>query len=312
MIRTITRWSVTLTSLFVVGPLAAWVVARLQADDGSPHTSFLLADSPFQGLIAGVVAMLVAGIMGALGARLNSVRSGLFATGMVLAWATWATGSMDHVMRQPGASGYTLPLVIEALLLGIAGVVIALAIIGIGRAAHEPDGQARLSVPDAAKATISEALARDDADAPVWQPLLVLTVAMAVGGVATWLVAAESLKGQSVLATFVAGFLATATGTLVSVSSKGSAELIRIPLLPFFVALALLAVAAPIVASVLHGGGEEVARAARTGTLFGLSRPLPMDWIAGAFLGIPAAAGWTESMLERQQPQQSGSATSTR
>jgi len=39
--------------------------------------------------------------------------------------------------------------------------------------------------------------------------------------------------------------------------------------------------------------------AAIGGDLFTLAMPMPLDWLAGAFWGIPIGLSWAESMVEK-------------
>jgi hypothetical protein len=68
--------------------------------------------------------------------------------------------------------------------------------------------------------------------------------------------------------------------------------------LAFFGAMAILGVAGPVVAAVLPGGNGGVVRASYAGTLFPLGLSMPLDWLAGAFLGIPMGLSWAGSMTE--------------
>ena len=66
-----------------------------------------------------------------------------------------------------------------------------------------------------------------------------------------------------------------------------------------FAAIAILASGSPLIASFIHGSPEQLVRAALAGKLFVLARPLPLDWLAGAFIGAPIGLVWAASMVDK-------------
>jgi len=68
----------------------------------------------------------------------------------------------------------------------------------------------------------------------------------------------------------------------------------------FFGGLMVVAVAGPVIATFVHAGTLGPTRAAVSGKLFALARPMPLDWIAGAFVGIPLGLWWAGSLIERE------------
>jgi hypothetical protein len=269
MLKAAIRWGIPLTSLFVVGPPAGWLTYSLRAPDGSGGTTLLLSESPVRGLIAGLGALALAAVMGFLGARMVSLRLGLFSAGLVLTWAAWGTGTVDQIIRRTQSASTMWTLSLEGAILGVLAIGLASLLAKVAR----PSGE--------------KARPHDDEDGP--PVLLGFTVAIVVAGIAAWLVAQETLKGQTYAAAVAAAVFGSFFGRLGSH---------RTPAVLFFVALAAFAAASPAAAVLLHGGDMAIVKATYSGHLLPLARPLPLDWIAGAFVGIPIGLSWAASMTE--------------
>lgn len=284
MIQIALRWMLPLIALLAVGPLAGMLTASLHAPDGSHAASLLLSTHPLRGVLAGVGVLVLAGAMGLAAARIVSPHYGLFSAGIVLAWGAWGTGTIDAIIRArpaallPGPSAESATslfgfLSLEAAILLPLAVALAWLILRIGRrpapgSPHQPE-------PTEVR----------DASAGVG-----LIAALAVGGVLVWLIAQESNKGQTFAAATIAGVGAAVAGRLAAV---------RISAAVFVAAIALLAVIAPATALAVHGTGAQPLLAAQGGLLFNLARPLPLDYLAGAFVGVPIGLSWAASMLEQ-------------
>jgi len=120
---------------------------------------------------------------------------------------------------------------------------------------------------------------------------LALAAAAVGAAIGAWFVGAEMVKGQMFAAAVVAGLLAAVAGRLSSQS---------ISPVWFFGGLMVVAVAGPVIATFVHAGTLGPTRAAVSGKLFALARPMPLDWIAGAFVGIPLGLWWAGSLIERE------------
>ena len=264
--RVLFRWSIPMGAFFVLGPLAAWLTASLRGIDGSSHATALLSTTPALGLIKAIGALIVAAIGGGVAARLNDWKSGIFTSGLVLAWAAWATGSYDMLARQRDTGsgvGVLFPLVIEALVLGAIAVAVAAWLIRIGKdVTHthlsHPKGESLLCAPSLRAAGLA------------------LLVALPVAAI----IAASPAKGQTVAAAVVAGMLGATVGRATHERAPASA---------FILSLAAVALLAPL--TVLLASGLPIA--AHT------ARILPLDALAGAFLGVPLGIGWADSMVEK-------------
>ncbi|MBX3356988.1 MAG: hypothetical protein KF745_01035 [Phycisphaeraceae bacterium] len=287
MSKSLQRWILPLLALLVLGPLAGWMTVSLRSSNGGEGTSILVCSSWVRGLGACLGAFALAAVAGCLSGRMLTRSWGFFCAGLVLAWAAWGTGTIAEVLRTTNSSGTFLILSVEGLIVGGLGVVLA-ALIARASPREHP---------------VAESWTDDDHSAV---PTLALAVVLSLvaGGVGAWLIAQNSLKGQTVAAAVAAAILAAGFGRL-------SAQ--RAPALLFFVVMACLAVLGPAMAMVLNfspgasgasrlqvfPASADVIAGVRAGLLLPLARPLPLDWIAGAFIGIPLGLNWAGSMLDR-------------
>lgn len=315
MSKAVLRWIIPLLGLFVVGPLAGLCTVGLRAADGSGAVTPILAASPIMGLGVGLAAMLLAALVGLVGTWLISFKTGIFAAGLTLAWAAWGTGNMDNIMRRTQSADVLWRLSAEGLIFGLFAVAIAFVLLRVEAMrsarrvqAHQQvwSEQNRTLVPPDQGGT-SGAKSAGSALAPAPQTLtteeltqkrkaivigfaLVIAVAIPV----VWAVATEALKGQVLAAAILAAVLGSAAGR--SWANKA-------PLIVFFAAIALLATVSPAAATLWHSGEPALVRASLAGTLFPPARLVPLDWIAGAFIGIPlglSLAGSISAMPARE------------
>lgn len=274
MVQTTLRWTVPLGSLLILGPIAGWLTGTLHAANGSSDATPLVSSSPLTGLLVALLALAVAAAAGVLAAYTISTRYGLFCTGLVLAWAAWGTGTVDMLARGSGTASIFTRLAVEGLILGAAAVLVAFVIARVGKR-HQtlPPSEARPSILSASSG-------------------IALALAIAAAGAAAWLIARETLKGQ----TFAA---AAAGAVLAGVVARVGVP--RVPIVPIIAGIVILAAAGPVAALVMQGGsgGYELIRAATTGRLVPIARPLPLDWIAGAFVGLPMGLSWAASLVDK-------------
>lgn len=279
------RWVIFIAAIFALGPAAAWLTSGLRAADGSAQTSLLLAASPLQGILAGLGALVLAALAGVAAARFIGHRSGLFVAGLVLGWAAWGLGRIDRIIGHTLSAGALYTIAVEGVLFGLLGVVLAWII---------------LRIPSIPRAAPVRAAADDHhhhhlppEPRELWNsaaPAAILT-ALVAASIVVYLLAQDAIKGQTIAAAAMGGIFAAAAGRVVSQ---------RLSSVTFFAALALLSAAAPLAASII--AGPAVVKAALSGTFFNLARPLPLDYLAGAFIGIPIGLSWAGSMLERHTP----------
>ncbi|MBX3385171.1 MAG: hypothetical protein KF768_01225 [Phycisphaeraceae bacterium] len=290
MQQAVLRWTLPLAALLAVGPIAWMLTSHLQGPDGASQASLLLSTSPVLGLLCGIGVMFIAGGYGLLTARLIGPHFGLFSTGLILAWAAWGTGAIDAIARSqttlaagpPNSKSFFLRIAIEAAVLAPLAVGAAWAMIRFGKpptpnpAAHHPHPPEPSSLSDP-------------------RALLGFVATAVVGGVLAWLVAQESSKGQTFAAAAFAGLFGAVAGRLAAAHVSGAA---------FVAGIAALGVIGPIVALSMGGPSGTAGavaggalRLAASGQLFNLARPLPLDWLAGAFVGVPIGLSWAASMI---------------
>ncbi|MBL8764229.1 MAG: hypothetical protein JNM07_08160 [Phycisphaerae bacterium] len=276
MKTSVLRWVFPLLGLFVVGPAVGWLASGLRASDGSPHFSLLTSVSPARALGTFALAFALAAGLGSAAARLVSRNTGLFSAGMVLAWASWPTGSIEGIIRRTQSVEPLRSLVFEGPIVGLLSLVTAGVIIGAARARASAGGS------DARGAL---ARLRDP------QTLFGIAAGVPVAGVVAWFIAQEPSKGQSIAAGALAALAAAAVARLAFAESHALAA---------FVAVAVLTAAGPLAASAAYGSDAALLRAAYADVLLPLARPLPIDWMAGAFLGTPIGLSWASSMVQKK------------
>jgi hypothetical protein len=172
-------------------------------------------------------------------------------------------------------------LSLEGLLVGAAAVGIAALILRVARSQPTPPGASPPPRDEPSRLGIDSSA------------VIALGVALVTACVVAWVMVQDkdTLKGQTVAGAALAGMFGAFAGRLGTH---------RAPVLVFFVAIAILAAAGPAAATVglWSGGSGGVIGAAYAGRLLPLARPLPLDWMAGAFVGIPVGLSWAASMTD--------------
>ena len=280
------RYIIPFLALLAVGPLAWRLTGALRGQDGGDDATLLICSAPTDGVLAGLGAMGLALVVGVIASRLIGQRMGLFSAGLVLAWAAWGTGRVDLVLGRTHMTSPLHTLALEGAMVGALGVVLAGAVLftPIMRSALPEARDPRHEHHHLA----AEPAALWDSEAPV-----ALGVVIAVAGVVVWLLAQETLKGQTFAAGVVAGIFGAGAGRVASQ---------RISAVWFFIGTAILAAGAPMIASLVHSTPSGALRAAQAGRLFALARPLPLDLVAGAFVGVPMGLAWAGSMVDKHGP----------
>jgi hypothetical protein len=257
--------------------MAGALTASLRASDGGRHASLLVNDSMFMGVLVALGVFGPAAIGGLAGSRLAGLRHGLLCSGLVLAWGAWGTGQVDRILHRTLSSSTMFTLSAEAVLVGALSVGLAAVMVLIARQPPADPALAHHHAPEP-RTLVDQAT-------PV-----ALLAALVASGIIAWLVAQDTLKGQTVAAAALAGLFGATAGRLAA--ARASA-------LTFVGAIALLAIASPAIAAFMHNGTLGPTRAALDGTLFPLARPLPLDWAAGSFVGIPLGLSWATSLVDR-------------
>lgn len=283
MSHVLQRWVVLLAALLLLGPLAGVLTASLRAADGGPHASLLLNSGVAWGVVVALLIFVLAAAVGVPAARIGGVGHGYFCAGIVLAWAAWGTGRIDEILHRTQTASTMYGLAAEGALVALLGVGLAAGLLLVSRdpppdPAHAAAG-AKPHVEPRALWTSSTPQA--------------VVVCAVVGGVIAWLVAQDTLKGQTFAAAAFAGMLGATAGRMAAPNASA---------FTFVAAILLLAIAGPLAAVFLHAGDLGPTRAALAGRLFALARPLPLDWAAGAMFGVPLGLSWAASMIDKHSP----------
>jgi len=259
------RWACFLLAAFVVGPMAGALVGVVRSPDGGFGAQALLAESPIVGLLAYLGVIVLATLMGMLGARLATARLGLFCAGLVVAWAAFGTERLDAVIRRAQSGAPLKMLAIEAVMLGALAVAGAFVII---RRARPDDRHTGGGWKDA---------------------VIALVITVPVAALVAAFLARHGAVGQTIASATAGAVAGALVGRIVAPGSS---------LVAFVAAMMVLATVAPIGAMMTDGAA--IVQRLYAGQEFALARPMPLDWIAGALMGVPVGSWWAASMVERQ------------
>lgn len=267
--RAIARWGTFLAAILIIGPVIGMVADRIPPIPGARDGTALVSAAPALGL--GLVAMCIvlATAIGCIGSRLISVSHGLTCAGLALAWAVFHTGRLLDLSRavDPGSLGPRLA--IEGAIVGVLVLVGTLLIIRVG-----PKNTPSLTEGLFSPASLGAAAA-----------------ATAIGMFVAFIIARDDKAGQAFAAAVAGGAVGAAVArTLVNNAPRASALL----------AIPLGAAACPLVGFALSPKPVDVAIVG--GTVHALARIMPLDWCAGALIGIPFGITWAGSMIEKTHP----------
>lgn len=272
MKQTAFRWVIVAGAALVVGPIAGRLVASIHAPDGGTDATAFLSSSPALGLVMVLVALALASAYGHIAAKLLNFKWGMLCAGLIIAWGAWQSGRVDALIRRVQAPSALWTLAIEAAVYAVLGTAMSWFL------TRASDRKAAFWGTDAG--------ARQDS-------LTALGVGIVVGGIAAWGVARSEMVGQ----TFAAATAAGAIGTLVGRIAGHRA------IVPVSVAAnLLLGIAGPIIAAITQG--STIVETLYRGDLFPLARPVPLDWLAGTFVGVAVGVSWAGSMVEKHVPNQ--------
>lgn len=282
MLKGALKWTLIVGTLMAVGPLASLPMLSLNDLQGGSAITFLANDS---GLLSAALCLaavfLAALLVGAIGAIAFSLNTGLACAGLVLAWGAWRQGDMESLLRVDASTSLLWKLAIEGALLGVLALALA-AFLGRLAATRQKD-PAGAPLPFIARAS------RDASPYPLMAAIL--AASLVGGAVGIFLVAQTALKGQAVAAAVIGGLCAGLAGQLAASQLKGAAGL-ALPLL----AMLILAALGPSLATFLNDPG--LRSAAYTNALVPLARLAPLDFAAGALLGVPVGLTWAGAHLD--------------
>jgi hypothetical protein len=295
-------------ALFVLGPIAGHLAGGLRAADGSGDATLLLGNTPVAGVVAGLVTLAFAGLAGIFASRLNGCRSGMNAAGIVLAWAASQTATIDAILRRAQSPAPLMTLAIEGLIFGLLAAPVAGLIwhAGLGRGMHNaahplPDGAPgllgfALGAPRRGKLLLGEHQSLAAAALrSILRPsgLAAIGATVVAGVVICHLVCQDTLKGQAIFGAALTGIVAVPLGRLAGESLKEQP-----PMVAFVLGFAVLGLVGPLAAQLVQGGS--LIETLYSGKLLGVASPVSLDWLAGAFLGLPIGEAWFCSMFQAQ------------
>lgn len=280
MMKATLEYVAVLGAMFVLGPAAALLLRTQVGPDGTPNFTGLVNAAPAVALLLHLLVLAFAGVGGILFGRLVSRSIGMAFVGLTLLVAAWHTGSSELILRASPSGGTLTKMAVEGLILGAAGVLIAAFV-------HIASGMKTREL------LISSVLSRG-----AWAGIL---AGAAAGAVGCWAGAFDMQRGQTLLAAILAGIAAGAGGTLAAAALTPHDDPQAAPVgggLSPLIGIVLLAVIGPLVAARVHA--HDLLPAVVRGDFFRLGRPLPLDWVAGAFLGVPWGAGWVAALAEKK------------
>jgi len=276
----IVRWALPLAALFLLGPAVGMATAWMRSPDGGSDASPLLCTEPVLGIASALLAIVVATSAGIVAGRIVDIRTGSLVAGFTLAWAALRTGELGAIVRPYDIETVFTRLAIEGAIVGVVTAFAAALLLHMSRESKEQPLRAANSP------SLRESLRSVST-------LFALIVGLLAATAVAWLIARTDAKAQTIVAGIAAGIAASAAGKLVAASMGDDP-----PLEVFFVSIALAAVISPIVVLVLHGSGAE--RDLFANRLFAPALILPLDWAAGAFIGVPIGARWVQGSIEQR------------
>jgi hypothetical protein len=294
----ILRWCMYFVAILIVGPVAFGLLWPLRTADGGADATPLISTTPLLGLLAALAALVLALVAGLLTAKVaRSVRGGMIAAGLVLVWAAFGTAEVDDLVRAARSAAPLWMLSLEGVLIGAAGVAAAAILVLFGGGAATGDDPSPSTPPALQKTKASQYRTAPPSRAALrgffgdTAPLLLAVAAgVLAGGAAAFFAASSPLKGQAIAAALLGAVAAAVAGRLTNPGMSLPALMLPI---------AILAVISPVAGAILGGGGAAI-ETVYGGTLLPIAHILPLDWLAGAFIGIPLGAGWAGSMVEKQ------------
>ncbi len=270
--RELVKWALLGAVTLIVGPIAGWLTGRVPAPDGGPHATMLLSAAPLAAVLGTLLALALAALVGIVLGKIGRIRWGLFAGGVVLAWASFESATVHGLLLwSRSGDAVFLRLAVEGFLLGALGVAMAWI---IQRAADHDLAEGVREEPETPR--------RRDA----W---IGLTVGVLVGALAAWVIAREGLKGQTFAAGAISGVFSATAGRLAAPTA---------PPIAFIAAGAILAVLGPLSGIFMQSGDPLIA--ANANELFALAWLSPLDWVGGAFFGVPLGLSWAASLMDRR------------
>lgn len=284
MRKAVFEWVSLVLGVLILGPVAGLLPAMLRSPAGSGQTSALTSTTPLLGILLTLAALGLALVVGVFGSKTVTRPMGMACAGFTLVWVACRYGRAEMIFRES-----TSPTT-SAWLMAIEAAILAVPALWVATMVQRPQPfETDEKVP--ALAEIRTGFVEGIRGLFSDYRGLVAVVAAAGGAIfGCWLGSISLLKGQCVFAGVLAGLGAGCAGGLVIAGLDSK------PALAPYVGVLLASIAGPIIAVAVHGSG--LGTAAVTGDLVPVGRLIPMDWIAGMFLGVPWGLSWVSGMVK--------------
>jgi hypothetical protein len=292
MLTSVMKWTLYLFAALMLGPIVAQLLRGLNDSTGGHAVSLLSNTSPVSGVIAGVITLLVAGVLGVVGSRACGTACGMLMAGLVTGWPAWSLGRLWDFAYLPDPRPPMMLFAFENFLVMVPACIISIACMKAGRIRREWD-RGNLFATESVRGELPD------------MKLILASIGLATiaSFLATMFVAVSPLKGQTI-AGAVAGGMAAG---LVSQQVVAARRSLLTPLAPM-IGMTLVAVLSPVIASIIHG--SQLATAISAGKVIGIARPLSLEWVTGAFLGVSAGLSWTAGAVDHRASEE-GAASAT-
>lgn len=263
------RWGTFLAAILVIGPVIGMLAGRIPPIAGAGAGTPVLSASPASSILLLAACVALATAIGGLGARLVSASHGLTCAGVALAWAVFHTSRILDLSRAVDVDSLGTRLTIEGIVVGLMVLGGAIVIVRLApKAAHSPTAGMMSAMGLGAAAATT-----------------------AIGLLVAMIIAQDDKAGQAFAAAIAGGAVGAAAARTLVNGAPWAAALIAIP---------LGAVACPAVGFAMSPKPLDVAIVG--GTVHALARVMPLDWCAGALIGIPFGLSWAGSMIEKSHP----------
>jgi len=262
--------------VFVLGVVAAAAacVAAISftiSPRGTIGPTLLQAQSPAAAVIAVSLGLMGATIVGAIVGRLTNALVGLFIVGAGLGALAFRFGSIGDLAF---ANGSLMFLAVETVIFSVLVLLSTYVVYKIAGPLEDID-------PPDDDYNKTKSLFLSAAAAIIMLPIV-------------WFIAKSELRGQTLAATFFGCMLAGLASRLIAPNTQ--------PKLIFATACLVGAVGHMYGAYVV---GTNIESAFIQETIPALSMPLPIDYAAGALMGVSMGLGWARSFLHHEQDETS-------
>lgn len=260
------------TACLGLGAIAAGFAGpRLLDARGAVGPTLLEASSVNGALVTTIVMLVLAAAAGILMGRLVNGAAGLFGSGLVIGCVAWRCADSSAWARVGGSPlGLAVECALAAVLTGIlAWIVLRLVPLRDVEPTESGRRPSAVASPEAAKM--------------LGAALVAIPVA--------WLLARSVATGQTIFAATAAGVAAGLAGRLASPHVQPVAAFVGVP---------LTGAVGAVVSALLLLEGRTPLEALRAGELPALVSVMPLDWAAGALLGVPMGLGWARSFLHHE------------